>query len=73
MLMYDRPLSEEDQAKIHKLLKEGPNPQKEHRVSLGIRNVDQRLRMMYGPECGLFISNNKNNHTVSTILVKIDE
>lgn len=69
----NRPLSEEDQAKIHKLLKEGPNPQKEHRVSLGIRNVDQRLRMMYGPECGLFISNNKNNHTVSTILVKIDE
>ena len=69
----NRPLSEEDQAKIHKLLKEGPNPQKEHRVSLGIRNVDQRLRMMYGPECGLFISNNKNNHTISTILVKIDE
>lgn len=69
----NRPLSEEDQAKIHKLLKEGPNPQKEHRVSLGIRNIDQRLRMMYGPECGLFISNNKNNHTVSTILVKIDE
>lgn len=69
----NRPLSEEDQAKIHKLLKEEPNPQKEHRVSLGIRNVDQRLRMMYGPECGLFISNNKNNHTVSTILVKIDE
>lgn len=69
----NRPLSEEDQAKIHKLLKEGPNPQMEHRVSLGIRNVDQRLRMMYGPECGLFISNNKNNHTVSTILVKIDE
>ena len=69
----NRPLSEEDQAKIHKLLKEEPNPQKEHRVSLGIRNVDQRLSMMYGPECGLFISNNKNNHTVSTILVKIDE
>ena len=69
----NRPLSEEDQAKIHKLLKEEPNPQKEHRVSLGICNVDQRLRMMYGPECGLFISNNKNNHTISTILVKIDE
>lgn len=69
----NRALSEEDQAKIHKLLNEEPNPQKEHRVSLGIRNVDQRLRMMYGPECGLFISNNKNNHTVSIILVKIDE
>lgn len=69
----NRPLSEEDQAKIHKLLNEEPNPQKEHRVSLGIRNVDQRLRMMYGPECGLLITNNKNNHTVSIILVKIDE
>ena len=69
----NRPLSEEDQAKIPKLLNEEPNPHKEHRVSLGIRNVDQRLRMMYGPECGLFITNNKNNHTVSIILVKIDE
>lgn len=69
----NRPLSEEDQAKIHKLLNEEPDPQKEHRVSLGIRNVDQRLRMMYGPECGLFITNNKNNHTVSTILVKMNE
>lgn len=69
----NRALSEEDQAKIHKLLSEEPNPQKERRVSLGIRNVDQRLRMMYGPECRLFITNNKNNHTVSTILVKIDE
>ena len=69
----NRALSEEDQAKIHKLLNEEPDPQKEHRVSLGIRNVDQRLRMMYGAECGLFITNNKNNHTVSTILIKIDE
>lgn len=69
----DRPLKSEDEEKIRKLLQEAPDPQKERRVSLGIRNVDQRLKMMYGEECGLFISNNKKSHTVSTILVKIDE
>lgn len=68
----NRPLSQEDREKIDRLLSGQPDPQTEHRVSLGIRNVDQRLKMMYGNECGLFITNNKISHTVSTILVKID-
>ena len=68
----NRPLSLEDREKIDRLLDGQPDPQTEHRVSLGIRNVNQRLRMMYGNECGLFITNNEIGHTVSTILVKID-
>lgn len=42
-------------------------------LSLGIRNVNKRLKIIYGQECGLAIKSNKENHTVSTIMVKIDK
>lgn len=66
-------LSEKDEERIHRLLSEELDPLNEKHVSLGIRNVDRRLKMLYGDGFGLFITNNKNNHTVSTILVKINE
>lgn len=66
-------LKEKEREKIHRLLTEEPDPEKERRVSLGIRNVDQRLKMIYGRECGLFINSNKENHTVSTLIIKIDK
>ena len=65
-------LSAEDRNKIGRLLSSDMNPDKETRVSLGIRNVDQRLKMIYGPDCGLFIEGNDKGYTVSTILLKID-
>lgn len=43
-----------------------------HSVSLGIRNVNKRIKMICGPDCGLTIKSNNENHTVSTIIVKID-
>lgn len=66
-------LSKEDRRKIDRLLNSEMDSADEKRVSLGIRNVNRRLKMLYGDSCGLFITNNQNNHTVSTILVKIDE
>ncbi|MBD5461582.1 MAG: sensor histidine kinase [Lachnospiraceae bacterium] len=42
-------------------------------LSLGIRNVNKRLKIIYGQECGLTIKSNKDDHTVSTILVKINK
>lgn len=66
-------LSEKDKARIDKLLTEEIDPLNEKHVSLGIRNVDRRLKIHYGANCGLFITNNKKNHTVSTILVKINQ
>lgn len=65
-------LSVEDRKKIDKLLSADMKPDGEKRVSLGIRNVDQRLKMIYGSDCGLFISGNNKEHTVSTILLKTD-
>lgn len=65
-------LSEEDRRKIDKLLSADVELSKEKRVSLGIRNVNQRIKMIYGMDCGLFIAGNEKEHTVSTILLKID-
>lgn len=65
-------LSEEARKKIDRLLSPDVELSKEKRVSLGIRNVDQRLKMIYGSDCGLFINENAEGYTVSTILLKID-
>lgn len=65
-------LTAEDQSRIDRLLSPDIQPSKEKRVSLGIRNVDQRLKMIYGPDCGLFIEGSEEKNTVSTILLKTD-
>ncbi len=65
-------LTEEDRKRIDRILSQDIELEKEKRVSLGIRNVDQRLKMIYGSDCGLFIESNENDHTVSTILLKME-
>lgn len=65
-------LTKEDRDRIDRLLSPQVELSKEKRVSLGIRNVDQRLKMIYGEDCGLFITGNDKEHTISTILLKID-
>ncbi|MCM1123900.1 MAG: sensor histidine kinase, partial [Eubacterium sp.] len=65
-------LTREDRDKIDRLLSPDVELSKEKRVSLGIRNVDQRLKMIYGMDCGLFITGNDKKYTVSTILLKKD-
>lgn len=65
-------LTQEDRSRIDRLLSRDIELSKEKRVSLGIRNVDQRLKMIYGSDCGLFITGNDQEHTVSTILLKMD-
>ncbi len=65
-------LTEEDRKRIDRILSQDIELAKEKRVSLGIRNVDQRLKMIYGADCGLFIESNEEDHTVSTILLKTE-
>lgn len=65
-------LTSKDKEKIDKLLSKDAKLSGEKRVSLGIRNVDQRLKMIYGNDCGLFITRNEQGNTVSTILLKTD-
>ncbi len=64
-------LSEQDRIKIEELLSDD-DTKETHSLSLGIRNVNKRLKIIYGPECGLTIKSNKENHTISTIIVKMN-
>ena len=59
-------LSPKDQEKIKHLLG-GEVEQGEHSLNLGIRNVDQRLKIIYGAPCGLTIHNDTEGYTVSTL------
>lgn len=67
-------LSEEDKRKVEKLLK-GETEQGEKSLNLGIRNVNQRLKIIYGENCGLTIKDTEDGYTVSTmkLLTKIPE
>ena len=64
-------LTDEDREKIEQLLGDD-NTKETHSLSLGIRNVNKRLKIIYGSECGLTIKSDKENNTISTIIVKID-
>lgn len=68
----DKTLTEQEREKIQRLLSEGDD-QAEHSMSLGIQNVNKRLKIMYGEASGLTIESDKENHAISTLLVKIDE
>lgn len=65
-------LTGEKKEKIERLLSRDASLSGEKSVSLGIRNVDQRLKMMYGEDCGLFITGSERKNTISTILLKTD-
>lgn len=65
-------LTEEAREKIDRLLKED-NTSDNSSLSLGIRNVNKRLKIIYGEEYGLVVKSNNDNFTVVTIMVKIDK
>ena len=45
---------------------------KEKSVSLGIRNVNRRIKIIYGEEYGLSIYSNDEGNTVSSIVLSTD-
>lgn len=67
----DGVLSEEDRKRIDFLLNGDDTDENVRHVSLGIRNVNRRLKIIYGEECGLTIESDEQNHTVSRIVVKM--
>ncbi len=66
-------LTEEDSKKIKLLLNDHKNHEHLGETSIGIRNVNSRLQIIYGEEYKLTIKSDKENNTVSTIVVKIDK
>ena len=61
-------LSGEDRARVERLLGDKPLPEEEQR-SIGIRNVHQRIRILYGPESGLEIYSSEDGNTVSRLRI----
>lgn len=68
-VINDGVLTEKDRARIEMLLNEKNDA--ERSVSLGICNVNKRLKIIYGADCGLTIRSDKDGCTVSTITVKL--
>lgn len=62
-------LTEEEENKIQMLLSEDHEMQRGKSMSLGIRNVNRRLKIIYGNDCGLFFTRSEHDHTISTIVV----
>ncbi|HIW21307.1 MAG TPA: histidine kinase [Candidatus Dorea intestinavium] len=68
-IMNHAKLAEEDRKKIENLLSEQPEIPT-GAMNIGIRNVNLRLKILYGKECGLTIISNQKNQTISTLKLK---
>ncbi len=70
-VINDGCLSEKDKERIAFLLEGEEMDDNEHHVSLGIRNVNRRIKIIYGEDCGLTITDDDQNNTISRIVVKM--
>lgn len=66
-------MTNEDEEKIARLLGDEDTGGETDGYNLGIRNVNQRLKIIYGGEAGLCIKMNKNQHTVAKIIIPIHQ
>lgn len=66
-------LTARDKERIDALLSDDFDVENERSTSLGIRNVNRRLKIIYGNDCGLTIKSDKDGSTVSTIIVKLNK
>lgn len=72
-VINDGSLKEADKERIKRLLGDSDDKMDEPHISLGIRNVNKRLKIIYGEECGLTIESDEENRTVSTLIVKLSQ
>lgn len=63
-------LTNEDRNKIKALLSDDEVSKKEKYVNMGIHNVNQRLKIMFGETCGLAIQSNESGYTVCRLIIK---
>ena len=66
-------MSEEDQARIHRLLDPNYNTGKEPSGNLGIANVNQRLRILCGEPCGLTITEEENQIVTAKLTMTLQK
>lgn len=68
----DGKLTEEAEQNIERMLSQDYVPNGERSAHLGIRNVNERLRIIYGENSGLSIKMNNKGVTVAKIIIPID-
>ena len=70
---HDGVLTDEDNGRIKSLLADEKEPDQEVSNNLGIRNVNQRLKIIYGENSGLTIKMNKANRVLTRIVIVIEQ
>jgi len=70
---HDGVLTDEDSHRIEHLLSDETLIDQEAANSLGIRNVNQRLKIIYGEKSGLSIKMNKTNRILTRIVIVIEQ
>lgn len=65
----DGGLPPEDEAHIALLLSPGHDMAREPSGNIGIANVNQRLRILYGPQCGLAIFRGEGNAVIARLTI----
>lgn len=63
----------DDLMKIHTLLSDDPLPEGAGSSSLGIRNVHERVKIIYGQESGLSITITEKGNTLSRMNIKFEQ
>lgn len=66
-------MTPEDEERIEKLLSDDYDAAQENSSNLGIRNVHQRLRIIYGEHSGLSIKMNNFGGTAAKIIIPIEQ
>ena len=72
-IMDNGHMTDEEIERVEYLLSDQYEEEKTGTTRLGIRNVNERLKIMYGEKSGLTIKSNKEGFTVSIILVKCNK
>ncbi len=70
-IINDGTMSDEDREHIHKLLDNDYDTSQESSGSMGIANVNQRLRIIYGDECGLSLEALDESHVRARLKIRI--
>ena len=72
-IMNESTLTPEDEARIARLLDPEYDPSRESSASIGIANVNQRLRILYGEGSGLSVQRSDSRHVTSRLTIHLRE
>lgn len=70
-IINDGEFTKEDAGKVARLLAPDYDTSKESSGNLGIANVNQRLRILYGENCGLTIQEYEEDKTISVLTILV--